>query len=85
MTDTITPTERLVARFPLNGDESMLTGGYDIMIRETLPTGETVGFVVYDRGYVPARAVQVTDLSDALALCLSNNGFGQFRIKDVTS
>ena len=72
-------TARLIARFPLNGSDTMAVGGYDIMIVETVDRKETVGYVVFDWG--SNRPIRTTSrLGEAIELCLSNNGFGQFKI-----
>lgn len=76
---------RLVARFPLNGDESMHTGGMDIFITNERTDDEQ--YVVVDRwSSLNGRAVMWTpDFGAALRRCLESNGWGQFEIKDVTS
>jgi len=75
LTTTTTYTARLVATFPLNGQEG--TGESIYLVNED---GDQEFVVQTDHGMLVKRETY----ADAMRLCLNNTGWGQFEITDVT-
>lgn len=81
-----TITHRTVAIFPLNG--TLDAGGYEILKTEN-ELGEFVhglpNFTVIDHSHGYRVIAGFETFGEAIALCLSNAGWGQHKIEDVTN
>jgi len=76
--------ERVVATFPLNGQHEHAP--YIVILEAPEEVWDGQGFRYYfDPRYRPRDFTHFDAFHEAIARALSNNGWGQYRIKDVTN